>query len=306
MKTLVVGGSGYLGGAFTDQFDPYYLTVYDNLTYESDYLKLVEFVYGDIRDRKKLKQQLKKVDAVVWLAALVGDGACALNPALSEEINAQSVKWLADNFDGRIIFMSTCSVYGAQDGILTEDSPTNPLSVYAATKLEAEGYLKNKNAVIFRLGTLYGVGDTYSRIRLDLVLNIMTLRAITEGKVTVFGGEQFRPLLHVNDAAYAITEALKAEHTGIYNLHQNNMKMIDLAMEIREHTNCKIETVKTSFEDSRNYRVDSSKASKDFNFKPRFTTATGISDISRVVKEGRIKDMNSPRYSNERALSETI
>lgn len=299
-NTLVVGGAGYLGGALTEQ-SPLF-RVYDNLTYEVDYLKPVDFVYGDIRDRVKLKQQLAWADNVIWLAALVGDGACALNPSLSEEINAESVKWLADNFDGRIVFMSTCSVYGAQDGLLAEDSPTNPLSVYAVTKLQAESYLKNKNAVILRLGTLYGVGDNYSRLRLDLVLNIMTLRAVTEGKVTVFGGQQFRPLLHVKDAAYAIRRVLDSKCVGIYNLHQNNMRMIDLAMQIRDHTNCKLETVETTFEDSRNYQVSSDKANKDFNFRPLWLTGAGIEEVSKIVMAGRIKDVNSPRYSNARAL----
>src|SRR5438105_3285211 len=138
MKVLIVGGAGYLGGAVTDlllKTDHEFL-VYDALMYEEAYLKPVNFIYGDVRNREELKKHLAHADAVVWLAALVGDGACALNPEISTEINQEAVAWLSQNFDGRIIFMSTCSVYGAQDGVLTEDSPTNPLSVYAATKLE--------------------------------------------------------------------------------------------------------------------------------------------------------------------------
>src|SRR5207253_2087452 len=109
-------------------------------------------------------------EAVVWLAAMVGDGACALDSALTRDINVESIRRLAREYEGRIVFMSTCSVYGAQNELLTEQSPVNPLSLYAETKLEAETALieADANAIIFRLGTIYGVSDTYSRIRLDL------------------------------------------------------------------------------------------------------------------------------------------
>ena len=95
---------------------------------------------------------------VVWLAAIVGMDACQLNPRLAAEINETSVQWLSEVYGGRIIFMSRhMLVYGAQDSLLDENSSTNPLSVYAATKLMAESFLSSKNAIIFRLGTLFGV-----------------------------------------------------------------------------------------------------------------------------------------------------
>lgn len=305
MKVLICGGAGYIGGALTDllQYTEHTLFVYDNLTYEEDYMKDVMFVRGDIRDRKLLKRQLKWADAVVWLAAIVGDGACALNPALTKEINQDAVKWLSENFDGRIVFMSTCSVYGAQDGELTEESPTNPLSVYAATKLAAEDYLKDKNAIIFRLGTLFGLGDNYSRIRLDLVVNTLTARAISDGKLTVFGGDQYRPLLHVQDAARAIVRNLETKHTGIYNLHNENMKILNLAKLVETVVPCELEIVETTFEDSRNYKANSDKAVKDFEFEPLIDVEDGIFELSHLLNEGRIKDMNNKRYSNEGFLS---
>src|SRR5581483_719384 len=140
---------------------------------------------------------------------------------------------LSKNYDGRIIFMSTCSVYGAQNGELTEDSPKNPLSVYAMTKLAAEAFLEDKNALIFRLGTIFGVGDLFARMRMDLVVNVLTVRAAIERKLTVFGGDQFRPLLHVKDAARAVIENLETSHTDVYNLHRQNVRIIDLAYQIR-------------------------------------------------------------------------
>lgn len=299
MKVLVVGGAGYIGGAVTDilRTTGHDFTVYDSLVFEDHYLKDVDFVAGDIRDRKKLQPLLDDAEAVIWLAAIVGDGACAINPELSAELNQEAVKWLADNFNGRIIFPSTCSVYGARDGLLDESSPTKPLSVYAATKLASEEYLKGKNAIIFRLGTIFGVGDRFSRLRMDLVANVLTARAFFEQRLKVFGGEQYRPLLHVRDAAQAMVDNLTTTHTGIYNLAHQNMKILDLAKEVTNIIPARIETVETSFEDSRNYRVDASKAAS-IGFKPEYSLQDGIDEVYGLLNEGRIKDFNNPRYSN--------
>ena len=119
---LVVGGAGYVGGAVTDLLmkSGHETRVYDALFYEESYRKPVDFVFGDVRDYDKLRTQLVWADTVVWLAALVGDPACALNPEVSIRINQDAVKWLAENFDGRIVFLSTCSVYGARDGLSTD------------------------------------------------------------------------------------------------------------------------------------------------------------------------------------------
>lgn len=306
MKVLITGGAGYLGGALTDILlnSEHEIRVYDALMYEDDYLKPVPFVLGDIRNKKHLKEQLKWADAVVWLAALVGDGACALNLDISTQINQEAVKWLADNFDGRIIFMSTCSVYGARDGELTEKSPTGPLSVYGITKLASEGFLKNKDAITFRLGTLFGLGDRYARIRLDLVVNTLTARAFTDRKLKVFGGKQYRPLLHVKDAAQAIADNLKTTHTGIFNLHSQNVKILDLAREVeQEFPGIKMDIVDIKFQDSRNYKVSSQKAIDTFGFSPKYSARDGIKEVKQLLEESRIKDINNPRYTNEGHLT---
>lgn len=301
MKVLCVGGAGYLGGALTDLLSA---TVYDSLLYEEAYRKDTPFIYGDVRDTKKLQEQLDWADTVVWLAGIVGDGACALDPGTATEVNYDAVKYLADNFDGRIIFMSTCSVYGAQDELLTEDSPTNPLSLYASTKLKAEALLKGKNAMIFRLGTLYGLGDEWSRPRFDLVVNTLTAKAVTEKKLRVFGGEQYRPLLHVRDAAQAIFDNLDAEHTGVFNLHSENMKILDLAKEVQSSVpRTELDIVETTFEDSRNYKASSQKAIDTFGFKPKWTVMSGIEEVKDLLESGRIKDASNPRYTNQGFLS---
>jgi nucleoside-diphosphate-sugar epimerase len=306
MKVLVVGGAGYVGGALTDLLlkTQHQVRVYDALLYEESYRKPVDFAFGDVRNHEKLQPHLDWADVVVWLAALVGDPACALNPDVSIQINQESVKWLAGHFNGRIIFLSTCSVYGARDGVLDENSPTNPLSVYATTKLEAEKYLAEKNALIFRLGTLFGVGDVFSRIRLDLVVNTMAVRAFNVGKITVFGGDQFRPLLHVCDAAKTIVENLTTTHTGIYNLHRQNVRIVDLAYQVRNHfMDLIIDSVERKFEDTRNYRVSSDKAKNTLGFNPIHSIDSGIEEIKSLLEQGRLRDTENPRYTNQKFLS---
>jgi nucleoside-diphosphate-sugar epimerase len=306
MKILVVGGAGYIGGAVTDLLikSDHSVRVYDALLYEESYRKAVEFIYGDVRDKENLLPQLKWADGVIWLAALVGDGTCALNPEITIEINQKPVKWLADNYDGRIVFMSTCSVYGAQDAVLNESSPTEPLSVYAVTKLDAESYLLPKNAIIFRLGTLYGVGDRFARVRLDLVVNTLTVRAYQQGKVSVFGGDQFRPLLHVLDAAQAAVDHVQSDHKGIYNLHRQNVRIVDLAYQVRNHfPDMEIEQTPMKFQDARNYRVSSEKAQRMLNFNPSHSIDEGIEEIKELLEQRRLKNVDNPRYTNQAFLS---
>lgn len=295
-----------MGGALTDilRNSKHSVKVYDSLLYEESYRKDVDFVFGDIRDRSKLSKLLKWCDVVVWLAALVGDEACALNPDVAFAVNENSVKWLSKFYDKRIIFTSTCSVYGVQDGELDELCPVNPLSVYASSKLAAEKHLKNKNALIFRLGTLFGVGDQFSRIRSDLVVNTLTLRAYRDGILRIFGGKQFRPLLHVKDAVKTIFENLNTHHTGVFNLSRENMKIFDLSQKIKKHfPNIRIIAEKMRFEDSRNYRVRNEKAKKILNFRAKYTVDQGIEELKQLLEENRILDVDNVRYANHMFLA---
>ena len=146
-KILVVGGAGYIGGYLSDLLteNHYDVTVYDSLVYESRYLKNTNFIFGDIRDTNKLSTILKDFDTVVWLAAIVGDGACAVDASLTNEVNYLAVKWLVDNYKGRIIFPSTCSVYGINNDLIDESATPNPLSMYASTKLGSKDMANCKN-----------------------------------------------------------------------------------------------------------------------------------------------------------------
>lgn len=309
MKVLVVGGAGYVGGAVTDllqQYRQHMVSVYDSLVYEESYMKPVSFFHGDIRDRERLLPHLQWADAVIWLAALVGDAACALDPVAAVEVNQESVRWLAEVFPRRIIFLSTCSVYGAANSELDESSPTSPLSVYATTKLAAEQALAatHPNFIAFRLGTLFGLSDNYSRVRFDLVVNALTLRAQTTGQITVFGGEQYRPLLHVRDAARAVVRALDQSATGVYNLSRTNWNIFALADNIADHfPGLDVQHTPQHFEDHRNYRVSSAKAIKELGFNSFLTIDDGIEEIRRLLDEHRLSDPASSRYRNHEHLA---
>jgi nucleoside-diphosphate-sugar epimerase len=307
VKILVVGGAGYVGGAVTDMLatSEHEVLVYDALLYEESYRKDVPFVLGDVQDIDRLSPHLQWADSVIWLAALVGDGACALNPETSYAVNHQSLCALARIFDGRIVFTSTCSVYGAHTETLTEDSPTRPLSVYASTKLAAERELAPKNAVVFRLGTLFGVGDRFSRIRLDLVVNTLTVKAATTGRITLFGGNQFRPLLHVRDAAAAIIQgAVHSTDTGLFNLHLENVRISDLATLMQEHFPAlSVTHTGMAAEDARDYRVSSARAQDRLGFAPSRSIHDGIEEVRALISGGRIKDVNNPRYTNQAFLA---
>jgi len=309
MNVLIVGGAGYVGGAVTDRLlrTGHAVRIYDSLLYEEEYRKPVMLVVGDIRDGERLRPHLRWADVVVWLAAIVGDGACAADPDLTVAVNERSVAWLARNFDRRIIFMSTCSVYGANDELLDEESPLNPLSLYAVTKLNAEKALAGSPAMIFRLGTLFGVGDTYSRVRLDLVVNTLTARALLYGRISVFGGEQYRPLLHVSDVAEAIVCNLDTPHTGLFNLLVTNMRISDLAEEIRAHVPAvEIRRTDAKFQDNRNYRVSGDKLFQVAGYRPTRTVGQGIEEMKALLMDRRIRNINSHRYSNATFVSQLV
>tara|TARA_R110000823_G_C15950210_1_gene501596 strand:- start:1558 stop:2499 length:942 start_codon:yes stop_codon:yes gene_type:complete len=301
-KILVVGGAGYIGGFLTDHLreSGHDVVVYDNLLFEDRFLKDCSFIYGDIRDTKKLSPIVNKFDVVVWLAGLVGDGACAVNHGLTKALNVDSVKWLVDNFKGKVIFPSTCSVYGMNNDLIEESAEPNPLSLYASTKLEAEKYVLAKcpDALVFRLGTLFGLGDRHSRMRLDLVVNILSMRAARGETLTIFGGEQWRPLLHVRDVSTAIAHGLEYGTSGLFNLSYKNYKICDLGEEIRKvMPTCDIQYTDMKFEDLRNYKVKNDKI-LNTGWVPSYTLEDGINEIFSLIEEKRVKDTTDVVYSN--------
>lgn len=302
-KVLVVGGAGYIGGLTCDTLirEGFNVTVYDNLLYENRYLKEIPFIYGDIRDTEKLYQVSKDFDVIVLMAALVGDPACSVDHKLTEEINYKAIKNFCDvvSPNKHLVFMSTCSVYGAQDGLLNEESSTNPLSSYASTKLQAEKHVLKLGGTVFRLGTVFGLGDTYSRLRMDLVVNVLTMKAIKDGEVTINGGEQWRPIIAVKDIAEYVTEACKEEYEGIYVLSKENVVIRELGEKIAKLIpNTKINYTEISFQDARNYRVDNTKSLNTFKYKAKVTVEEEVSRMMKMFKEGRVLDPEDKVYHN--------
>lgn len=306
IKVLVVGGAGYIGGAVTDILiaKKISFSVYDKLVYEHQYLKPVDFIYGDVRDYEKLKSILSKYTHVIWLAALVGDPGCQIDEWMTRAINVEPVKWLANNFRGRILFASTCSVYGKSDSMLDELSPTQPLSLYARSKLEVEPVLvKHPDVLIYRIGTAYGVSDQYSRIRLDLAVNFLSFKAVSEGKLAYFGGTQWRPFIHVKDIATAFINGLNSGAKGIYNLTTENYQIKDLAKRIGKLTNCKVEATEQPFQDERNYHVNVDKAKRAGLLKGlKHNLDHGIREMALLASSFRASPEESVHF-NEKHLA---
>jgi nucleoside-diphosphate-sugar epimerase len=305
-KVLVVGGCGYIGGLVVDNLIQvgHDVTVYDNLLYEERFLKPVKFIFGCITDTERLVSIANKFDVVVWLAALVGDPACEIDVQLTQKINYESVKNFCEGLDLKIpiIFYSTCSVYGVSEGILDEDSPVNPLSSYASTKYAAEKHILERSGTIFRLGTVFGLSDTYSRIRLDLVVNVMTMKAFLDKEITVNGGEQWRPIISVIDIARYTIKCVNKPIPGVFILSYKNVTIKELGEEISKITGVKLVYNDLPYQDHRNYMVNSSKAEKAFDYKPTITVEHEVNRIYNIISEGRIKDLNLLRYHNGQYL----
>ena len=308
-KILVIGGAGYIGGLVTDKLidSGFNVTVFDKLLYESRFLKPCDFIFGNIQNTERLIDISNNFDEIIWLAAIVGDGACSQSPELTIEINLNSIKRFLRQSSRRLVFTSTCSVYGAQKGMLNEESDVNPLSIYASTKLEAEKYIIDNGGIVFRLGTLYGLGDSYSRIRLDLVVNVLTLKAITKNKLTIYGGEQWRPLLSVSDAAGYIVEAINNDFIGIFNLKYKNKTIFSLAEEIKQvFPNVTIENTELPFEDLRDYKVDTSKVENMFSYRPTNSIINEVNKMKNLFDEKRIKDIDDDIYYNTRHIEKML
>jgi len=309
MKTLVVGGAGYIGGLTVDILlnKGHDVTVYDNLLYETRFLKPCKFIYGDIRDTDKLVSIHDDFDSIIWLAAIVGEGACDHDKALTREVNVNSLKRFLDRTERPIVFTSTCSVYGATDDLVNEESPTNPLSLYAAVKLEAEKFVSDNNGTVFRLGTVYGLGDTYSRIRLDLVVNYLTLKALRDKKLTIYGGQQWRPIISVRDVAEYLSESIERQYNDIFVVKTLNIKIIELTDIVKKiFPDTKVDIVDMKLKDTRSYRVDSSKAETFFSTKPHVTVEEEILKLKKVFEEHRIKETSDGVYYNTKHVKSII
>lgn len=310
-RVLITGGAGYIGDCIADFLvEDANVTVVDSLMFEDHYMRPnVEFVRMDIRSDEFVDFVKRgRFDAVVHMAAIVGDGACAVDERLTRETNVDAVERLVGTLpkSTRLIFASTCSVYGASDDMLTEESPTNPLSLYASTKLEAEEIVKNSglNYTIFRLGTIFGMSSPFARIRADLVVNILSYRACCGMDYSVYGGEQWRPLVSVTDVARNFANAVfRRDIVGTYILSHKNYTILDVGREVERciATDAKLDIRDMPFEDMRNYRVDNTKAT-NAGLHCRGWLQAGIMDIQAVFNDGRIPNPWALKYHNAKFM----
>ena len=285
MKVLITGGAGYLGSVLSRKLlnKGYNVRVLDQLWYGKESIESIsdkkfECIQTDIRNLTETVRAMKDIDAVIHLASIVGMPASSIEPKTSEEINYLATKNIAELCQlheiENYIFASTCSVYGSQpDSLITEKSHVQPLDFYAKSKYMSEraiGWL-NRAPTILRFGTLFGLSP---RMRFDLVINLFIAQALKEKSITVHGGDQFRPFLHVEDAADALIFVLENKIDGTYNVISENMTIKDAAERIKKLTNCEIKISKDIL-DERNYKVSGDKIKVEKARWGRFNIISG-------------------------------
>lgn len=311
-RVLVTGGGGYLGSIFTQKLlsKGYAVRVIDPLWYGKEPVEShlnhenFDLLQEDIRDLRAVVRALKDVDAVVHLASIVGMPAANLDPRTSTEINYLATRNIAELCSlygiGTLVFASTCSVYGSQPGkTITEKSPVSPLDVYAETKHRSEKSIFQvyEAPSIVRFGTLFGMSP---RMRFDLAINLFIAKALNKEKITVFGGSQHRPFLHVADAADALVFLLEKNLDGIYNVISENFTIMEAAQRISRLTGAEIE-VSDSIVDKRDYLVSADKL-KQFGFTPTRTVEYAVKEAREAFGSGRIVNYKEPKYSNYESL----
>ncbi|MEF8855773.1 MAG: NAD(P)-dependent oxidoreductase [Haloarculaceae archaeon] len=325
MNVLVTGGAGYIGSHIVDQLleNGHDVRVLDSLLFGSGALEPFEddpnlsVQEGDIRHLEDLSSALVGRDAVVHMAGIVGDPACSINEQATQSVNIESTKALIETCKlhdiERLVFASTCSVYGASELMeLNEGSVLNPLSLYAKSKIDAEEIIlqsthdqfSNPNEItptILRLGTIFGWSR---RMRFDLVVNLLTAKAVLEGDIPVYGGDQYRPLVHCSDAARAFVEVLEAPaetvDREIFNVGDDDLNhQIKAVGRIVEENvpDAEVRFVEHK-EDDRTYRVSFDKITYNLGWEAEYDIADGVREIRSWMEEEGITDYEQDRFRN--------
>jgi nucleoside-diphosphate-sugar epimerase/sorbitol-specific phosphotransferase system component IIC len=323
-SVLVIGGAGYIGSALLPKLleRGYQVKLLDLLIFGTEpiqeYLEHpnLTVMQADFRQIDKVVEAVDDVDAVIHLGAIVGDPACAVDDKLTVDINLMATRMIAEVAKGsgveRFIFASTCSVYGASDQMLDERSELNPVSLYARSKIASEKVLfKMANdrfaPVILRFGTIYGLSG---RTRFDLVVNLLSAKAVVDKQITVYGGDQWRPFLHVDDAALSLLKVLEAPlglvQNQIFNVGSNeqNYTIKQIAEIVNEQAPEAEVLMMDSGDDRRNYWVNFNKIHNTLGFSPQWTVAGGVSQVIEAIRSGRVTDYTDARYSNVKFLTE--
>lgn len=327
-KVLVTGGAGYLGSVLCRKLLENSIAVrcFDRLYFGSAPIapllktKNFELIKGNIISIKEQPHLLEGLDAVIHLAGIANDPTAELDPQITHKVNNEFAVLLArlakERGIGRFIFASSCSVYGkALADVVTEDSPINPVSVYAESKALAERDIlsladKSFSPCVLRQATLYGVSP---RMRFDLAINLMVLHAFTKGKIFIWGGgEQWRPFLHVEDAASAFVECLNTSvhmlSGKIYNLgaSKDNFKIIDLAKLVKKFVQGVNFDIIPDNPDKRSYRVNCDRIIKELNWKPRKDIAEGIEEVLTFLRSRPPRELEKHTYYNIRTMQNFI
>jgi nucleoside-diphosphate-sugar epimerase/CBS domain-containing protein len=317
-RVLVVGGAGYLGSVLTCRLlrRGFRVRVLDSFIYGRRSLESLagdenlEIVEGDLRNIHTCVSSLAETDAVVLLAAIVGDPASKVRPTETIETNVLAAQALASasklHHINRFLYASTCSVYGLGSDLLDENAPLNPVSLYARTKIESEKIILGMgdeyfSPTILRMGTLYGYSP---RMRFDLVVNTMSMKSFVDRRIQVFGGRQWRPLLGVEDAAEVYIRCLEADlhvvGNQIFNVGSDEQNyQIDQVAEMigtslggipisRDNSNL----------DARDYRVSFSKQNRALGFAPRQTIDGAARLIFDKLQSGAIRNPGQKIYYN--------
>lgn len=323
---LVTGGAGYIGSFLSRRLlkEGYNVIVLDKLSFGKESIEELlkhnrfTLVEGNVGDISTLMKVVPRADYVVHLAGIVGDPASALNPLQTMEENHFATKMLVDlcryYHVSRFVFASSCSVYGVSSSLLTETSKLRPVSLYAKSKLYAERELlrvkdEHFHPVILRFGTVYGLSP---RMRFDLVVNIMTAHAFSKKQITVDGGEQWRPLLHVDDAARACLAMIQApinDVSGeIFNVGttKDNFTIATIAKLIaKKFKNTKIVSL-NKVKDRRDYRVSFDKIRHRIGFTTAHSVNDGVAEIAHALRLGKFRDWADKKYNNYLTLRSVL
>ena len=310
MKVLITGGAGYLGSNLTRHLleAGYTVTVLDNLMYDQVTLLHLfgnpkfQFELGDVRDKKLLQELVGLNDVIIPLAAIVGMPACKANPELTVAVNYQQVADIVEVLrdDQKLILPNTNSQYGSSDSIITEESPFNPLSLYAKTKCDAENtMLANGNGVSLRLATVFGVSP---RMRLDLLVNDFVYKSVVDGYLVLFEAHFKRNYIHVQDIARTFQfiienyDKCKGQAFNV-GLSTANLSKLELAEKIKSHIPSMVikqDDFKEDF-DKRNYIVSNEKL-EALGWKPIYDLDYGIKQLMSAYKI--VINKNNQNFTN--------
>ena len=311
MKILVTGGSGYLGSILTRKLlaKNYKVRILDNFLFGKESIKEIqknenlEIIEGDIRDLAAVSKAIKGVDAVIHLASIVGTQSADLDPKTSMEVNFMATRNIAELCKlykiKQFIFASTCSVYGAQpDQLISENSEVNPLDSYGQSKFDSERAILQAYdyPTILRLGTLFGASH---RMRFDLAINLFIAQAMNSEEITVFGGDQWRPFLHVDDAAEAFTFAVENKMEGIYNVIWKNITINQIAKDIKKLIPTKVKISK-DIVDKRDYRVSGAKLDR-FDFKAKKDIKYATKEFKEKIQT-EVNNFKQNKFSNYKSF----